>query len=114
MAVTVAGDGQYEWALQGSSVSVDGMKIETVTLRSRLQVDETAMDDEGLVAAHAYGGEEFEISASGYAVGTVPKAGDPISVLSKSGVITEVEEALSNRDFKKLSVTAKGFDGISY
>lgn len=113
MAVPVKGNNNYSFGIPTGDVSASGMIVEQATLNSSVQVDEEGVDNLGLVAAYAIGGEQFEVNISGFYTGSGPNVGQSITVDGNTLFVTRVETSWGNRDWKKASVTAKGYEGIS-
>ena len=96
-----------------SSVEVTGMEVEEATIETTVQFEAEGLDSEGAVVAFAIGDGEFQIQASGYANGAAPSIGQTMTAGGNTCVITSVSERVSNREWKKLEVRARGFEGVS-
>ena len=103
----------WTFGVPTSDVTITGVVVESATLRSNVQVDEEGINNLGIVAAYAIGGEQFELSVSGVYTGTPPANGAKITVQGQVLYITNVEKSWGQRDWKKVSITAKGYEGIT-
>lgn len=112
MSVTVRGE-QWTFGIPTADVSVNGLVVESATLRANAQVDEEGINNLGLVAAHAVGGVAYEVSITGKFTGTPPAINSTVEVQSQTLVVVNVETAWGERDWKKATLTAKGYEGVA-
>ena len=110
MPVSVKG---ANYTYGAAEVSVSGMVVESATVSTAVQVDEEGIDENGMVAAWALGGKNYELTASGIYQGAGPSVESDMSIDGISVTVTKVERSWGNRDWKKATVTGKGYEGVS-
>jgi hypothetical protein len=103
----------YTFGIDTDQIEITGVVAESATLRSSVQIDEEGTNNLGLVAAYAIGGLQFEVTVSGKVLGDPPEVGTNFDIDGNTMFITGVETSWGERDWKKVSITAKGYEGIS-
>jgi hypothetical protein len=112
MTVAVKGT-QYIFGIPTTQITITGLVLESATLRSSVQVDEEGVNNLGIVEAYAIGGIQYEVTVSGKFTGNPPTPGTKFVAQGVTLYMTNVETSWANRDWKKASITAKGYDGIT-
>lgn len=98
-------------------ITISGVSIETAEIDITAQIDATATDQEGLVAAWAIGGKQGTVNIAGYQTGDLPAFGDEFTIniggVNETVCVTGVKPSRSNRDFGKVTITGKFYEGVS-
>jgi len=103
----------YTFGIPTADVQITGLVAESATLRSSVQVDEEGINNLGVVAAYAIGGEQYEVNVTGKYTGNPPALASKITVQGYTLYITNVEKSWGEREWKKATITAKGYEGIT-
>ena len=102
------------FGVPAASVAIPGLEVESAEVAATNQVFAEAIDQTGLVFGLAFGGDKFDIRATGYvSLGTPPAKGDVITLSGATGMITEVTQTFANREFQKYSIVGVGYEGIT-
>ena len=112
MAIQVKNATGYNYAFGTDDVDIDGVEIETCEFDTTAQVDAEGIGQDGLVKAWAVGGIQGTITINGYLVGTAPAFGDEFTIDTQKAYVVGVKTSRSNREFKKIQITGKFYEGI--